>query len=109
MNPDVDSAQTAAPGELFQGQQVAEALGIDPDDCAQTVAPGEVVVQGHIIAETVSLRGPATAARPVRGDSLLGVELQGYVITRVLSDALSTFRRSPRGADKSARGPGSPR
>ena len=31
------------------------------------------------------------------------------VITRVLSDALSTFRRSPRGADKSSRGSGSPR
>lgn len=31
------------------------------------------------------------------------------VITRVLSDALSTFRRSPRGAEKSARVPGSPR
>ncbi|MEP7227617.1 MAG: zf-TFIIB domain-containing protein [Gemmatimonadales bacterium] len=32
-----------------------------------------------------------------------------HVITRVLSDALSTFRRSPRGADKSARGPGGSR
>ena len=30
------------------------------------------------------------------------------VITRVLSDALSTFRRSPRGADRSSRGTGSP-
>jgi len=32
-----------------------------------------------------------------------------HVITRVLSDALSTFRRSPRGADKPAPGPGSSR
>ena len=31
------------------------------------------------------------------------------VITRVLSDALSTFRRSPRGAEKPGRVPGSPR
>jgi len=31
------------------------------------------------------------------------------VITRVLSDALSTFRRSPRGAEKPGRAPGSPR
>jgi len=31
------------------------------------------------------------------------------VINRVLSDALSTFRRSPRGAEKSTRLPGSPR
>jgi Zn-finger nucleic acid-binding protein len=31
------------------------------------------------------------------------------LLTRVLSDALSTFRRSPRGADKSSSGPGSPR
>jgi uncharacterized protein len=31
------------------------------------------------------------------------------LITRVLSDALSTFRRSPRGADRTTRDPGSPR
>jgi len=31
------------------------------------------------------------------------------VITRVLSDALATFRGSPRGADKTSRGPGSDR
>ncbi len=31
------------------------------------------------------------------------------VITRVLSDALSTFRGSPRGSGKASRGPGSPR
>jgi hypothetical protein len=31
------------------------------------------------------------------------------VITRVLADALSTFRGSPRGADKTSRGPGTSR
>lgn len=36
-------------------------------------------------------------------------EDQPNVITRVLSDALATFRGSPRGADKTSRGPGSAR
>ena len=79
----------AEPGvarEAAGGTRSALNLGMSTEASHPQTSTSAQPSSPHIVGprDTISQRGPM-ARRPVRGDSLLGLDLQGYVVTRILT------------------------